>query len=111
MNSGNDPSPRVRNDLTPLQGQAERLPENRMGRRHAQADDDFGLDDSDFRFKPRLTGRYFSGRRRLVDPPLSTRLALEVLDGVRHISQRPVDSCLLQGLIEYASGGTDEGLA
>jgi hypothetical protein len=46
-----------------------------------------------------------------VDPPLSTRLPLEVFDRIRDVGLGAVDAGLLERLVEDLPGRADEGLA
>ena len=67
-----------------------------------------GLDDRELGFEPRAAGRHLGPVRLLVDPALPARLPLEVLDRVRDVDGRAVDSGRLEGLVEQPPGGADE---
>ncbi len=70
-----------------------------------------GLDRRELGLEPGTAGGDLAPVRLRVDPALAARCPLEVLDHVRHVGGAPVDSSILERLIEQSAGGADERLS
>src|SRR5581483_2086045 len=92
----------------PLLRHAELLAEQRLRRGRAQTDDDVGLHHRELRLEPRPARGLLAPRRLRVDPPLASRLPLEMLDRIRHVRRGAVDTGELERLVQQAPGRADE---
>jgi hypothetical protein len=66
--------------------------EQRLCRRRAEEDEDARLHDLELGLEPGAAGGHLGPVRLLMDPAFASRLPLEVLDGVRDVGRRAVDS-------------------
>src|SRR5581483_5090689 len=92
----------------PLLRHAELLAEQRLRRGRAQTDDDVGLHHRELRVEPRPARGLLAPRRLRVDPPLASRLPLEMLNRIRHVRRGAVDTGELERLVQQAPGRADE---
>src|SRR5436190_90275 len=97
--------------LAAMLGDAELAAEQRLGCRRAEQDEDARLHHLELRLEPGPAGRHLGPVGLLVDPALAARLPLEMLDGVRHIDARAVDSGRLERLVEDPARRAHERLA
>lgn len=86
-------------------------PDERLGRRRPQADDNAGTHDSDFRFQPRAAGGLFPGTWLFMESPLAALLPVEVLHRIGDIDQSAAQAGLCQSVVKQSSGGTHKGPA
>jgi diguanylate cyclase (GGDEF)-like protein len=86
----------------------ELAPEQRLRGGRAEQHQHSRLDDGELGLEPGTAGSHLRPVRLLVNPPLSARLPLEVLDRVRDIRVRAVDLGFGERLVEQPAGGADE---
>src|SRR5213080_1894358 len=109
MNGREDVSRQRRgNEPSALLGDTKPRPEERLGRRRAEANESRGLDQGDLGVEPRPAGGDLGRVRLGVNPPLAARLPLEVLHRVCDVGLTPIDTGLLEGAIEQLTGRPDE---
>ena len=77
----------------------------------AEADQQVGLNEREFRFGPRAAGGDFAGAGLGVDATLATGLPFEVFYGVGDVADVAVDAGFFEGAIEHPSRGTNKGTA
>src|SRR5688572_5971009 len=99
--------------LSALLRHLERLPEQRLRRRGAKADDDARLDQRDLELEPGVAGRDLADVRLLVNPTLTAlgALPLEVLHRIGDIDGAAIDAGLDEGVVEELARRPDERLA
>src|SRR6266498_3008750 len=69
------------------------------------------LNKCDLGLEPGTASRNFLSVRFFVDAAFATRLPLEMFDNISDVSLRAVDAGFFQGVIEQATGGTNEWMA
>jgi hypothetical protein len=95
-------------ELAALTRDAERAPEECLSRRRAEAHEHVRFDSRKLAIEPGPAGADLLGVRLLVDPPLSPRPPLEVLDDVRDVNLVAVDPCSLERTVQQLSRRADE---
>src|SRR5690348_14230429 len=98
-------------ELAALLGDAERLPEERLRRGRAEADDDGGRDQLDLPLEPGMARLDLHRARFRMDAPLAARDPFEMLHRVGDIGDRALDPSIDQRLVEELPGWSDEGRA
>jgi len=79
---------------------AEGAAEQSLGGGGAEANDDFGFEQSDFGVEPRATGGDFGGVWFFVDAAFAAWFPFEMFDGVGDVSFVAVDAGLLERGVE-----------
>src|SRR5512138_1711334 len=88
-----------------------RLAEHSAGAGRAERYNEVRFHHPQFALQPLVAGGDLHFVRLLVDTTFAARLELEMFDCVRDVSQLSIDIGVLEGAIEHAARGTDEGLA
>src|ERR1041384_1517967 len=91
------------NDLAALACDAELLSEQALSSGGSEADDDFGFDRVNLRFKPRAASIDLRWFRFLVNATLTAGLPFEVFAPVCDISLAAIDARQFERLIEQSS--------
>ncbi|MDX6573903.1 MAG: hypothetical protein QOC86_3059 [Gaiellales bacterium] len=97
-----------REDLAATLGDPEIAPDDRLGRRGTEQDQQIGLDDLHLEVEPRPAGPDLGCVRALVKAPLAAGPPLEVLDHVADEDALSVNARLIEGRVEEAAGRPDE---
>ena len=79
---------------------AELLPEQSLSGGRPKTHQRFWFDQPNFGIEPWLAGGDFGGVRFGVNPPLAARLPFEVLDRVRYVRERAVNTSLLKSAVQ-----------
>src|SRR5207244_7210728 len=87
---------------------AEARPQQHLGRRGAEAEDQRRSDRLHLALEPLIAGLDLALRGRLVHAALASRLPLEMLHRVGDVGLAPVDARVGEALVEDAASGTDE---
>src|SRR4051794_9557125 len=101
----------VAHRLAAVDGHTKRWTQQRSRGCRPEADDDVGLNGRDLGIEPRPARANLAGAGLRVDALLAFRHPLEVLDGVRDVHTRPIDTSGLERAIEQTAGRTHEWLA
>src|SRR2546429_242304 len=108
MNGREDVSRQRRgNEPSALLSDTKPWPEERLGRRRAEANESRGMDQGDLGVEPRPAGGDLGRVRLGVNPPLAARPPLEVLHRVGDGGLTPIDTGFLEGSIEQPAGRPD----
>lgn len=94
--------------FAPLLRNAHNSSQHGLSGGYSQADDDFGINDFNLRFQPRLTRDHLPYQWFLVHPPLSPADPFEMLDGVGDINNLAEDIGLLERSVEDSSSRADK---
>ena len=84
-------------------------PDDGVGSRGAQTNNQPRLDDGELRLEPWLAGRYFGGRWLLVDPSLAAFFELKMFDGVGEVDVPAFDSRAGEGAVRNTPAGPTNG--
>src|SRR5581483_9410508 len=103
--------PGMRKEFTALDGDPEVAAHQRLRRRRAQADNQFGLDGIEFRFEPRTAGRDFNSAWFRVNAPLAAFNKLEVLYCVGNVNLLSIETCFMHGLTQQPPRWAHEWMA
>src|SRR5262249_23787511 len=94
--------------LSAVLGDAELSAEEALSSRRAEEDENARLDRIELRLEPRTARGRLRPVRLLVDAAFPARLPLEVLDGVRDVGRRAVDTGGFERVVEHPPGRPDE---
>ena len=82
--------------------------EQSLRRGGAEADHDFGFEQSDFGVEPWATGCDFGAVWFFVDAAFATRFPFEMFDGIGDVGFVAIDARLFERRVEQFPGGADE---
>jgi hypothetical protein len=85
--------------------------EETLRRSCTQADDQLRSNGGNLRFQPGTAGCYFKRVWLLVQPNLSARFPLEMLNGIGNVHLTPIDTRGLEALIKQLAGGSNKRLS
>src|SRR6266542_4239548 len=92
-------------------GNAEFWAEQRLSCGGAEDYNYLWLNKRDLGFEPGTASRNFLSVRFFMDAAFAARLPLKMFDNISDVSLRAVDAGFFQGVIEQATGGTNEWMS